>query len=930
MNSEEFNKTLMNYFINVNDLQLNETGKIKGEIIKKFTHMGKNNDTNNNEGNFQSVFLPFEIQFNPQNNDNMFRFIVDEHRTRDMKRNIPDKMEIDRFRNTSEYSFNDPNWFEWDLDSDKETKGYTLEMIDLQDNEMNINNFDTNNVYGYGAEDTSSLRYLLIFPTLQPDIKIKFHLLPTFKIEVLYKDVAVLAINDENLFNFEHLRSINSRNKNISPMETDFGSFRSDSRYYTAEHKEKMFFEREAYKFGPQSIGLDFKFKNNIKQVYGIPEHPGSLKLLNTWNDTELEPYRLFNIDAFDYSHVNNDPLYGSIPFMLGVSNNCSVGIFSNNPSDTDIDIQYNQNNVLTHWITETNILDFIIFVEDSPERLLTSYTDLTGNVQLPLLSSLGYHQSRWNYESSLDLLYNNEMFKELEIPIDFFWLDIDYTEDRKYFTWLKEAFSNVTDLLVKFDEDGGKNLVAIIDPHLKTDYFISDQVIENGLAIKDSKFDNLVAECWPGDSVWLDFLDNGKAYELWHQFYENFLESATSANISNFHAWNDMNEPSLFKKFETTMQLDAIHNNGFEHRSLHNLYGLSMHETTYKSMKDIYGNVKRPFVLTRSFFAGSQKTAATWTGDNFAKWEYLENSVPMILSSGLAGMPFIGADVGGFFDNPSFDLLVRWYQLAVFYPFFRAHAHIDTTRREPHVIMEQSEYHGNLMKEAILERYQLLNYIYNEFEKSTKNGQPILKPLFWKNFNSTDSSIFDIEDQFYLADLIVKPITKPNVEQVEMILPENNDLYYNFNNYSEKFEFGIEKKEDRTVTLNVTMDSIPIFIEGGSVLFLKETPRRSSSAMRYDNFTIILAPDKKGNCKKTQIYIDDGETYEYQSTDKYIKSFISYSNGKFVVESEHSNLEEIPQYIEKIVLLGTDDLEHYKVIEDLEIPLFENTTHLL
>ncbi|XBW34661.1 hypothetical protein QEN19_000228 [Hanseniaspora menglaensis] len=920
MNSESFNTSIINYFIDPTDLILNETGKIKGTIIKNFISV----ENEVEETIEKKIELPFEIQFNPQNDDNMFRFTIDEKRNRELKRNIPANMEINRYNETSKYSFNDPSWFEWDDTSSIEDAGYSVQ-IKYVENEF-IDSFDDHSVYGSALATPSNIEYLLIQPSLQNDIQIQLSLFPTFKIVVFYKFVEVLTVNEEYLFNFEHLRSIKARYENLSPLESEFGAFKSDNSFNTLANKKELFFERETYKFGPQSIGLDFTFKNNITQVYGIPEHPGSLKLLNTWDDEFLEPYRLFNIDAFEYSHVNNDPLYGSIPFMIGVSHNCSVGVFSNNPSDTDIDVKYNDENVLTHWISETNVLDFIIFVEESPERLLKSFTDLTGNVKLPLLSSLGYHQSRWNYESSLDILYNNEMFKKLEIPIDFFWLDIDYTDDRKYFTWTDEAFSNVTDLLLKLYQDGGKNLVAIIDPHLKTNYFISNKVIEDGLAIKDSKFNNLVAQCWPGDSIWFDFLDTSKAYDLWFQFYKDFLSDATVANISNFHSWNDMNEPSLFKKFETTMQLDAVHNNGFEHRSLHNLYGLSMHETTYDVMKEVYNNEKRPFVLTRSFFAGSQKTAATWTGDNFAKWEYLENSVPMILNSGLAGMPFIGADVAGFFGNPSHELLIRWYQLAVFYPFFRAHAHIDTERREPHVIMEKSLKTGNLMKNSILKRYQLLNYMYNEFEKSTHTGEPILKPLLWKNFNSSDSAVFDIDDQFYFGDLIVKPVTESEKETIDMYFPETNNIYYNFNNYSEKLVFSGSDRNDRTVTLNVTLENIPTYIEGGSIVYLKETPRRSTAAMKYDHFTFIIAPDKNGNAKRTQIYIDDGETFDYQNG-KYVKSFISYVDSKLIVESENSDLNEVPQYIEKVVILGSENSNGYSIIESLNLPLFESVT---
>ena len=118
------------------------------------------------------------------------------------------------------------------------------------------------------------------------------------------------------------------------------------------------------------------------------------------------------------------------------------------------------------------------------------------------------------------------------------------------------------------------------------------------------------------------------------------------------------------------------------EHRELHNLYGQLMHAATFAGQRAAYPQ-RRPFVLTRAFFAGSQRTAAVWTGDNKASWSHLASTTPMLLSLSLSGIPFVGADVGGFFGNPTTALLVRWYQAAVFHPFFRAHAEFKTKRRE-------------------------------------------------------------------------------------------------------------------------------------------------------------------------------------------------------------------------------------------------------
>lgn len=187
------------------------------------------------------------------------------------------------------------------------------------------------------------------------------------------------------------------------------------------------------------------------------------------------------------------------------------------------------------------------------------------------------------------------------------------------------------------------------------------------------------------------------------------------------------MNEPSVFNGPETTMPKDNLHYGNWEHRDVHNLYGLTFHNATYHAVLDRLPRAKqqRPFVLTRAFFAGSQRTAAMWTGDNEAKWDHLEQAFPMLLAQGIAGMPFAGADVGGFFGNPSKELLTRWYQAGAFYPFFRAHAHIDARRREPYLAGEP---YVSIIRDAIRLRYQLLPAWYTAFHRASWEGMPILR----------------------------------------------------------------------------------------------------------------------------------------------------------------------------------------------------------
>lgn len=231
------------------------------------------------------------------------------------------------------------------------------------------------------------------------------------------------------------------------------------------------------------------------------------------------------------------------------------------------------------------------------------------------------------------------------------------------------------------------------------------------------------------------------------------------------------MNEPSVFESPEITMPRDNIHFDGVEHRDLHNLYGRYQQESTFQGLIDRSSGQKRPFLLSRSFYAGSQQFGAIWTGDNGANWEHLTASGPMLLSLGMVGYGFAGADVGGFFGNPTNDLLVRWYQAGAMQPFFRAHAHIEAKRREPYLFGEQVT---ESIKKALRLRYALLPLWYTAFEESHRTGIPPMRAMI-SEFPE-DSAMLTIDNQWMISSvLLFKPITKSFSSSEKIILPTSS-----------------------------------------------------------------------------------------------------------------------------------------------------------
>lgn len=231
------------------------------------------------------------------------------------------------------------------------------------------------------------------------------------------------------------------------------------------------------------------------------------------------------------------------------------------------------------------------------------------------------------------------------------------------------------------------------------------------------------------------------------------------------------MNEPAVFESVELTMPRGNIHFNDVEHRDVHNLYGKYQQMSTFKGLMNRSASKKRPFLLSRSFYAGSQQYGAIWTGDNMAEWSHLRASGPMLLSLGVVGYHFAGADVGGFFGNPSTELLIRWYQAGAMQPFFRAHAHIETKRREPWLFGESVT---NSIKNVLHLRYSLLPLWYTAFEESSRAGIPPMRPMFLEFPDMTD--ILEVDDQWMISSsLLFKPITVSEQKSINVILPQSS-----------------------------------------------------------------------------------------------------------------------------------------------------------
>jgi len=718
-----------------------------------------------------------------------------------------------------------------------------------------------------------------------------------FRVDFLRDNQLLLSTNARGMMNFEHIRHKKGSVEAIEGGQDEL----ADEDDGPDMWEESYGGHTDSKPNGPTAVAMDFTFAGT-ENVYGIPQHADTFSLKDT---TSTDPYRLYNLDVFEYELWNPMALYASIPFMVGHGPRGSVGLFWLNAAEGWIDVKKDGQGILgsmsnmfssqptekqvdSFWMFESGIVDLFILLGPGPKDVSRQYGKLTGNTPLPPVFAIAYHQCRWNYNDQEDVNTVAAKFDEHDIPMDVMWLDIEHTDGKKYFTWDSRKFPDSVAML-----DGlaahGRKLVTIVDPHIKKDsgYWVHNDLSSKGLYVKNKDGNDYEGWCWPGASFYPDFL-NKEARDYFAEQYR--LENYKGSTL-DCYTWNDMNEPSVFNGPEVTMAKDKMHGN-VEHRDLHNMYGMLYTMATHQGHLIRSDHKLRPFVLTRSAYAGSQLYTAIWTGDNTADWGHLEASIPMCLSLSIAGMGFCGADIGGFFGNPDGELFVRWYQAAAFQPFFRSHAHIDTKRREPWLF---SAGEMSLIRTAVRSRYALLPLWYTLFFEQEQDGVPPMRPL-WYEFPE-DAASHAVEGSHMVGSaLLVAPVLHKGATQVNVYFPGSGPWY----------DYWTGEKMDVTgsVTVQAPYEKVPVFQRSGTIIPRRDRVRRSAAIMHDDPISLIVAPDKDGHASGT-LYLDDGKSFDYRAGARLYMEF-TWNNGKMESTMLHPPGLETPVWLERVTVMGS------------------------
>jgi alpha-glucosidase len=570
---------------------------------------------------------------------------------------------------------------------------------------------------------------------------------------------------------------------------------------------------------------VKISYTGNV-DFYGNGEVSGPLKR----NDTQVT---LWNSEAPNYWIDNGTRLYQSHPWIMGVRpDGTAFGIIA--------DHTWKQSFVITNPVTITSEgpgFRVIVIERNSPQELVKTLADLTGKIELPALWTLGYQQSRFTYTPDSKVKSISDEFRNRKIPCDVLWMDIDYMDQYKVFTFNQSTFGNPKGLN---DYLHTKNFKAVymIDPGVKkqSGYFVYDQGKAGNHWVQKADGTEFNGQVWPGDVAFPDYT-RPETRTWWAGLYKDFMAKGIDG------IWNDMNEPSVFETPNKTMPEDNLHRGGGNmpagsHLRYHNVYGYLMVKASREGIAAANPD-KRPFVLSRSNFLGGQRYAATWTGDNSSTWAHLKLSIPMSITLGLSGQPISGADIGGFNNDCTADLLGHWMALGAYYPFSRNHAANNSVNQEPWVFGSQIE---NVSRTAVNRRYRLLPYMYTLLREASQTGMPLMRPAFFAD--NTDLSLRNEQQAFLLGkDLLVVPRWAVNPS-----LPKGN---WN--------KVKLESTEDDKYQAH-------LYVRPGSVIPIGEVVQ-STTDYKSDNITYLINPLQDGTATG-EIYHDDGDGFGYKTSD--------------------------------------------------------------
>jgi alpha-glucosidase len=633
-----------------------------------------------------------------------------------------------------------------------------------------------------------------------------------------------------------------------------------DSRFGTTWQGERVINYRKLY--------ADEKF-------IGLGEKEGNLNRRGSH-------YVNWNTDAALHT-ITTDPLYKTFPFYIGLHSGLLYGLFFDNTHKSYFDFGATTDEQMSWFGADGGDMNYYFFGAQSMREILQDYTWLTGRMEMPPLWSLGYQQCRWSYMSAKEVLDVARKFRERNIPADVMYCDIDYMDDYKIFTWNKETFADPKAMLDELKAMNFK-LVTIVDPGIKIEegYPEYEEGVAKNYFATYPNGEKYIGSVWPGRCHFPDFF-NAEVREWWGASFK----ALTNPGVDGF--WNDMNEPAAWGQ-----NMPSIVKFGEHYMSeVRNAYGMQMARATYNGTKRILGN-KRPFILTRAAYAGTQRYSAVWTGDNAGTDEHMLFGQRLVNSLGLTGMSLIGVDIGGFMGNPTPELMVRWNSLGVYTPMFRNHAALGMSMREP---WQWGEEYEGIIRKDIEQRYKLLPYIYSGFYQSHKTGLPLSRTLAIDYTH--DENIFDIKyhNQFLFGDAVLVAPVISTEQSLDVYLPPSD--WYRLNS-DEKFTGG------QVINTHAPLTDLPVFVKAGGIIPMQNVIQSTSDVSDGILFIHIWNGTE---ATEFAYYEDDGSSYDYEHGTYYKRAIRFDPSAREVILDEVEGSFVSKYRVIQVVLHGFGDV---------------------
>ncbi|WP_052410394.1 glycoside hydrolase family 31 protein [Paenibacillus durus] len=690
---------------------------------------------------------------------------------------------------------------------------------------------------------------------------------------VLKSDSLTVDIN-KSPFGIKYL----DKDGNVINEDAEQGVGYENGKPYVFKKTEK---NEDFYGFGQKTTGL-----NHRGQKIGV------------WNRENLpEP-----ISKYTFS---------SVPFFIGLKGDKAYGILFDNTYRSYYDMAAESDDYYYFWADGGKLTYYFI---NGPEMkdIVNRYTDLTGKMQMPPEWAMGFHQSAWGYHQK-DIEQVAQTYRQKNIPIDGVMLDIEWMDDYKNF-YFGEKFPDPDGMNKKL-KDAGFHYTSIIDPAIRVpdpgqpEYIPYTEGTQKDLWVKNPDGTNYLGKVWPwgvpSKSVFPNFMKQ-ETRDWWAKWHKPVFDKGADG------IWNDMNEPANFSTVDYwTLPLDRIFetDNGEKvtHEEAHNVYAHTEAQATDQAFKTNKPNV-RPFILTRASFTGTQRYAtATWTGDNWSRWEMLRISIFQDANVGLTGMAMVGNDIGGFAKKPyegvvaTPELFARWVQVGAFYPFSRDHYNNDGKspmetdaaqslkwgRQEPWQFGKEVE---DISRKYISMRYELMPYLYNAFKDAHEKGNLIFQPLVYQF--QQDQKTHDIQDQFMFGQsLMMAPIVYQGATSRDVYLPAGADWV--------DYWTGQEYKGGQTIHKDADLGTLPIYVKQDSIIPRREVQQHSGEK----KLTNLILDSYVKDSASYSFYEDDAKTEDYTRGEFNITDFSVDQKGNHIEFSQNKQTQNYASDIQSYTL---------------------------